>query len=481
MKLIPVILSGGAGTRLWPASREAEPKPFIAMPDGQSLLQKVLARAFALGGVAEVPEVLVVTNRDHLFRTVDERIHLPAGDDAPLRFVLEPAGRNTAPAIALAAHAAAATHGPDAILLVLPADHLINDVAAFQVAVLEAAAHAADDRLLTFGIAPTRPEPGFGYIECGERISDAGYAVTRFVEKPPVATAQSFLDAGNYVWNSGMFCFRAGAFLDSLASLAPELAGAAAALWRGHRTGMFDRMATVEFDPEAFAQLPNLSVDYAVMEKADNVACVRGKFDWSDIGSWQALSEVMPADHLGNRQTGRTMAISTRNTSIHAGDRLVAVVGVDDLVIVDTPDAVLVAHRDRTQSVKDIVAELKKNGDERYRFHNTTARPWGSYTVLQEGPGFKIKRIEVKPGHTLSLQMHHRRSEHWVVVTGVAEVTCGERVYPLGVNESTFIPVGTKHRLANRADAALIMIEVQCGEYVGEDDIVRIDDRYGRA
>ena len=378
MKLIPVILSGGAGTRLWPASREAEPKPFIAMPDGHSLLQKVLARALALSDQATVPEVIVVTNRDYLFRTVDELIHLPTGDYAPLRFVLEPVGRNTAPAIALAAHAAAAAHGADVVLLVLPADHLINDIAAFQVAVRAAASLAAGGRLVTFGITPTRPDPGFGYIECGDSLPGGGHAVSRFVEKPPLAIAQSFLDAGNYVWNSGMFCFRADAFLGALGSLAPELAHSVDALWQGHRTGQFDRMDTVEFDPDLFAALPNLSIDYAVMEKAGNVACVRGSFDWSDIGSWQALSEVLPADGLGNRQTGRTMMFGTHNTTIHAGDRLVAAVGVDDLVIVDTPDAVLVAHRDRTQAVKDIVSELKRSGDERYRFHNTIARPWGS-------------------------------------------------------------------------------------------------------
>lgn len=480
MILVPVILSGGAGTRLWPASREAEPKPFITMPDGRSLLQKVMARALALGTDASVPEVIIVTNRDYLFRTVDERIHLPVGEYAPLRFVLEPVGRNTAPAIALAAHTVAAAHGPDAVMLVLPADHLINDVAAFQVAALAAAALAADNRLVTFGITPTRPDPGFGYIECGEQLSGTAYAVSRFVEKPSVSTAQSFLDAGNYVWNSGMFCFRAGALLEALGTLAPELARAADLVWQGRRTGQFDGMGTVEFAPDLFAELPNLSIDYAVMEKARNVACVRGTFDWSDIGSWQALSEVLPADALGNRQTGRTMAIGTHNTTIHAGERLVAVVGVDDLVIVDTPDAVLIAHRDRTQAVKEIVTELKRTGDERFRFHHTIARPWGSYTVLQEGPGFKIKRIEVKSGHSLSLQMHHHRSEHWVVVSGEAEVTCGERVFPLGVNESTFIPVETRHRLANRAERALIMIEVQCGDYLGEDDIVRFDDRYGR-
>jgi len=481
LKLFPVILSGGAGTRLWPASREAEPKPFIAMSDGQSLLCKTLQRAYALGQDSNLSEVLLVTNRDYLFRSVDERAKLPAGDYAPLRVVLEPVGRNTAPAIALAAHAAIATHGRDAILLVLPADHLIRDIDAFRSAASLAIELAAEGRIVTFGIEPTRPEPGFGYIECGERIGDGSHSVTRFVEKPAIEVARQMIASGNYVWNSGMFCYKAASILDALAEHAPELAAVVDKLWAQHRTGTFDGCDTVEFDPEQFSKLPNLSIDYAVMEKAGNVACVRAGFDWSDIGSWQALSETLPADAEGNRLTGAAMTIGTHNTSIHAGERLVAAIGVDDLVIVDTPDAVLVAHRDRTQAVKDVVAELKKNGDERYRFHQTTARPWGSYTVLQEGAGFKIKRIEVKSGHTLSLQLHHRRSEHWVIVSGQAEVTCGEQTFPLAVNESTFIPVRTKHRLANRVAEPLIMIEVQCGDYLGEDDIVRFDDRYGRA
>ena len=484
MKIIPVILSGGAGTRLWPASREAEPKPFIPMPDGESLLQKVMRRAFSLAADAEMPELMIVTNRDYLFRTVDERTHIEeqVGDAryAPIRFVLEPAGRNTAPAIALAARAIAALHGSDAAMLVLPADHLITKLAEYRDATRKALALASDNRLVTFGIPPARPDPGFGYLKLGAAISDGTYGVDRFVEKPTIDVARQYVAAGNYVWNSGMFCFRAGVILDALEAHAPELAQLTGTLWQGHREGQFDGMNTVEFDPDLFARLPNISIDYAVMEKAEGVACVRGNFDWSDIGSWDALSEVLPPDELGNRKRGAALSFDSRNTSIHAGTRLVAAVGVDDLVIVDTPDAVLVAHRDKTQAVKDIVAELKRTGDERYKFHSTVARPWGSYTVLQEGPCFKIKRIEVKPGHTLSLQLHHHRSEHWVVVSGAAEVTCDERVYPLAVNESTYIPVETRHRLANRTQSPLVMIEVQCGDYLGEDDIVRFDDRYGR-
>ena len=485
VKLVPVILSGGAGTRLWPASREAEPKPFMRMPDGQSLLQKALLRAFSIARDAEaqihVPEVLVVTNREYLFRTLDELGRLAAGNHAPVRFVLEPAGRNTAPAIAVAARAAADSHGPDVVLLVLPADHLINDVDAFARAARTAATLAGQGHLVTFGIAPTRPEPGFGYIECGDSLGDAQHAVNRFVEKPPVAMAEQFIAAGNYVWNSGMFCYSARSIADALAKHAPELASTAGDAWRSHRDGTSEGHATIEFDPAAFAQMPSESIDYAVMEKAASVACVRGTFDWSDIGSWQALSQTLPVDADGNSTIGPAIAIDTRNTAIHGGNgRLVATIGVDNLVIVDTPDALLIADRERTQAVKEIVGELKKTGDERYKFHQTTSRPWGSFTVLHEAPGFKIKRIEVKPGHTLSLQLHHRRSEHWVVVGGEAEVVNGERLFALAVNESTYIPVETKHRLANRGADLLTIIEVQCGDYLGEDDIVRFEDRYGR-
>ena len=485
MKLIPVILSGGAGTRLWPASREAEPKPFIAIPpDNESLLQKVMKRAFSLSAIAEVPELMIVTNRDYLFRTVDERMHMQPrageGEYGLIRFVLEPSGRNTAPAIAIAAHAVAAIHGRDAVMLVLPADHLITRLDAFRDATAKALVQAGRGQLVTYGIPPTRPDPGFGYIKLSDSIAESVNVVDRFVEKPSIDVAREYMEAGNYLWNSGMFCFTASVILDAFRAHAPELHQVSERLWQGHREGQFDGMNTIEFDPDLFSRLPNISIDYAVMEKADKVACIRGTFDWSDIGTWDALSAVLDPDERGNRKRGMAMSFDSRNTTIHAGERLVAAVGVDDLVIVDTPDAVLVAHRDRTQSVKDIVTELKRTGDDRYRFHSTVARPWGSYTVLQEGPCFKIKRIEVKPGHTLSLQLHHRRSEHWIVVTGNAQVTCGERVFDVAANESTYIPVETKHRLANQTQQPLIMIEVQCGDYLGEDDIVRFDDRYGR-
>jgi mannose-1-phosphate guanylyltransferase len=406
---------------------------------------------------------------------------MPKGNHVPVRFVLEPVGRNTAPAIAVAARAAADKHGPDVVLLVLPADHLISDVGAFARAVGAAAMLAGQGYLVTFGIAPTRAEPGFGYIECGDPLGAAQHAVNRFVEKPPVVTAERFIAAGNYVWNSGMFCYSARSIADALATHAPELMRSVDGVWRSHREGTSEGHATLEFDPAMFASMPGDSIDYAVMEKAAKVACVRGTFDWSDIGSWQALSQTLPVDAEGNSMVGPVIAIGTRNTAIHGGNgRLVATVGVDNLVIVDTPDALLVADRERTQAVKDVVGELKRTGDERYRFHQTTSRPWGTFTVLHEAPGFKIKRIEVKPGHTLSLQLHHRRSEHWVVVGGEAEVVNGERLFTLAVNESTYIPVGTKHRLANRGAALLTLIEVQCGDYLGEDDIVRFEDRYGR-
>jgi len=416
-----------------------------------------------------------------MFRTIDEYLRVAGSDLPPLRLILEPEGRNTAPAIGVAARAAIEAHGEDAVLLVLPADHLINDGEGFASAVQAALPAARDGRLVTFGIVPSRAEAGFGYIECGERIAGAVHSVARFIEKPPLDTARAFVDGGRHLWNSGMFCFRARTLLDALETHAQPVALALDGAWATRRTGAFDGHTTLTFDPVQFARLPSVSIDYAVMEKASSVACVRGAFDWSDIGSWETYSETLPADADGNRRVGATVLIGTRNTAVHATDRLVAMVGVDNLVVVDTPDAVLVAGRDKVQAVRELVAELKRSGDERYRSHLTTSRPWGSYTVLNEGPGFKIKRIEVKPGNELSLQLHHRRAEHWVVVRGVAEVTCGERVFPLSANESTYIPVETKHRLANRGAERLVLIEVQCGEHLGEDDNVRFADKYGLA
>jgi mannose-1-phosphate guanylyltransferase len=340
---------------------------------------------------------------------------------------------------------------------------------------------AREGRLVTFGIAPTLPETGFGYIELGTAIGERAFAAKGFVEKPPLAKAQEFLAAGSHVWNAGIFAFTPHAFFDACERYAPAVASASRAAWQLLAPRAAESM--LEIDAATFATAPDLSIDYAIMEKAaadGRVAVVRGDFDWSDVGSWQAVSELTDADADGNRGRGERVAIATRGTYVHSEDRIVATVGVENLVIVDTPDAVLVAHRDHLQRVKDVVGELKARGHEAYKLHKTVTRPWGTYTVLEEGPGFKIKRIEVKPGASLSLQLHHRRSEHWVVIRGTARVTSGENVFDLPQGESTFIPVETMHRLENRGSEVLAIIEVACGDYVGEDDIVRFDDKYGR-
>jgi mannose-1-phosphate guanylyltransferase len=469
-RLLPIILSGGTGTRLWPVSREAHPKPFIRLADGQSLLQKTLLRAAGLSGVEEI---VTVTNRDYYFQTKDEYQATAAKVEAT--YLLEPCGRNTAPAIALAALYAQDIHGPETTLLVLPADHLIRDLDAFAAAVAAAAELAAEGRLVTFGIEPSTPETGFGYIEAGERIG-AGRTALRFVEKPNAARAAEYLAAGNFYWNSGMFCFRADALLAAMEAACPEVLAAARACWSAT-----DATARpIEFPLDAFAAQPDISIDYAVMEKAAHVAVVPCDLGWSDIGSWNALCALVPADEAGNRALGEALLIDSRNTFVQSEHHLVAALGVEDLVIVDTPDATLVAHKDKAQDVKAIVQRLKAQGHEAYRLHRTVFRPWGSYTVLEEGPRFKIKRIEVKPGASLSLQMHYHRAEHWVVVAGMARVTNGEKDLLINTNESTFIPAGCKHRLENPGKVPLAIIEVQVGDYVGEDDIVRFEDHYGR-
>lgn len=474
--IIPVILSGGAGTRLWPVSREDHPKPFMRLPDGQSLLQKTYLRAASL--IAEGGEIVTVTNREHYFESRDHFAQAGLSRHRA-RFLLEPQGRNTASAIAVAALALAAEHGEDVVLVVMAADHLIHDLPGFKAATEHAVALARPGYLVTYGIRPTAPETGFGYIEAGEALDEqGGCRVRRFVEKPDFATAQEYLESGRFLWNSGMFCFTAGSLIDELQVHAPELLELARSCVAQSPRG--DGAQMQELHAQSFAALPDISIDYALMERSDKVAVVPAAFDWSDIGSWNALRELVDADAQQNRVQGDAIFIDSRNTFVQSQGRLVATVGVDNLIVVETPDAILVANADCVQQVGQVAKRLKLENHQAYRLHRTVSRPWGTYTVLEEGPRFKIKRIVVKPGAALSLQMHHHRSEHWIVVQGMAKVVNGETSLLINSNESTFIPAGHKHRLENPGVIDLVMIEVQSGEYLGEDDIVRFEDQYGR-
>ena len=465
---VSVVLSGGAGTRLWPASRQTHPKPFIKLGDGETLIQKTYARVKRLGS-----EVLTVTNRDYYFMSLDEQ----ARAGMRCKFLLEPFARNTAPAIALAAKKIVFEHGPDTMMLVLAADHLIADQAAFESAVLDAKELANKGYLVTFGILPTSAETGFGYLEKGHSLCK-GNTVARFVEKPELDKAMEYLASGQYLWNSGMFCFKAGVFLHELKNIAPEVACSIEKCWDVMES-QFDADIT-EIPSDLFREVPDISVDYAVMEKSSKVAVIPCDFGWSDIGSWTSIRELVPADFDHNRAVGEVMFVDSYNTFVQSEDRLVAAVGVSDLIIIDTPDALLVAHPDRAQEVKKVVAQLKEKNHDAFRLHRSVVRPWGTFTVLEEGPGFKIKRIEVRPEACLSLQMHHHRSEHWVVVQGTAKITNGENEILIHTNESAYIPAGQKHRLENPGMITCVMIEVQCGAYLGEDDIVRFEDKYGR-
>jgi mannose-1-phosphate guanylyltransferase len=471
MIFIPVLLCGGAGTRLWPLSRKSRPKPFITLPDGQSLLQKAFMRAARLPGVTEI---VTVTNRDYYFQVSDECRASQIAQETS--YLLEPVGRSTAPAIALAALYAMDRFGEAACLLILPADHLISKEMAFCDSVAAARDLADQDFLVTFGIRPEAAETGFGYVESGEPIGRLGRRVRRFIEKPDSASAERYLDSADFYWNSGMFCFRSGALIAAMQKTCPDLLSATQACWAETN---HDR-APIEFPEEAFMAQPTISIDYAVMERADNVAVVPCDLGWSDIGTWSALAKLTPADDQGNRSLGETVLINSKNTFIQSSHHLVAAIGVNDLVIVDTPDATLVAHKDGVQEIRKIVEKLENSAHETHRVHRTVYRPWGTYTVLENYPGYKIKRIEVQPGASISLQMHRYRSEHWVVVSGTATILNDDLETVLNPNESTYISPGHKHRLSNHGKDLLVIIEVQIGTYLEEDDIVRFDDQYNR-
>ncbi|VXC94441.1 mannose-1-phosphate guanyltransferase [Pseudomonas sp. 8Z] len=474
--LVPCIIAGGAGTRLWPVSREAMPKPFMRLADGQSLLQKTFER---VAGLADVAQLLTVINRELLFRTLDDYRAMNRGR-LGLDFLLEPLGRNTAPAIAAAALHVARHYGDDAHLLILPADHLIREQAAFVAAIAQARELADAGWLVTFGVRPTHAETGYGYIQQGEALEQGGHAVASFVEKPDLATAQGYLAGGQHLWNAGMFCFRADVLLRELREHAPEVVEGVERCLAQSAPAAGKQGVQCELDAQSFAQVTDISIDYALMERSAKVAVVPCDLGWSDIGSWQALRELTPADANGNQIRGEAVLHNVTGCYIDSPKRLIGAVGVHDLVVVDTPDALLIADANNTQDVKYVAQQLKARGHEAYRLHRTVTRPWGTYTVLEEGSRFKIKRIMVRPGESLSLQMHHHRSEHWIVVSGMARVVNGERDFLLNTNESTFIPAGHRHRLVNPGVIDLVMIEVQSGEYLGEDDIVRFNDIYGR-
>ncbi|WP_297846056.1 mannose-1-phosphate guanylyltransferase/mannose-6-phosphate isomerase [Pseudomonas sp.] len=477
MDLIPVILSGGVGSRLWPVSREAHPKPFMTLPDGQNLIQKTFIRAAKLEGVAEV---LTVTNRELLFKTEDEyRTVNVAGHSQS--FILEPFGRNTAAAVAMAALQVQETHGNEANLLILAADHLIQDESAFAVAVAKAVRLSQKGWLVTFGIQPQYPETGFGYIEAGDSVGEeGGLKVARFVEKPDVATAERYVAAGNYFWNSGMFCFQVGTVLEEFRKHAPDVLAAAAASISQSRLTTSAGYRCLAIDPDTFGQVPDISIDYALMERSEKVVTVPCDIGWSDIGSWNAVSELTASDENGNRFEGEVLSHGSRNNYVNSEGRLTALVGVENLLVIDTPDAVMIVHKDHAQDVKHIVGQLKSAGHTLHQLHRTVHRPWGTYTTLENGERFKIKRIVVKPKASLSLQMHHHRSEHWIVVSGMAVIVNDDQELMLNTNESTFIRAGHKHRLSNPGVIDLVLIEVQSGDYLGEDDIVRFEDVYGR-
>ncbi|WP_444914825.1 mannose-1-phosphate guanylyltransferase/mannose-6-phosphate isomerase [Microbulbifer sp. TRSA007] len=470
--MIPVILCGGTGSRLWPLSREAYPKQFLPLIGGETMLQATVRR---LEGIEPLQAPILVCNEEHRFAAAEQLQEIGHGAQSIL---LEPCARNTAPAIALAALAALAAleSGADPLLLVLPADHAVSDEANFQESVESARALAEQGYLVTFGIVPTRAETGYGYIRRGDKLAETAWKVAEFVEKPDTETAEAYLASGDYSWNSGMFLFRASRYLEELERYRADILTACRSAYKSAARDLdFTRV-----DREAFAACADESVDYAVMEPTESAAVVPMDAGWSDVGSWQGLWELAKRDANDNLLQGDVLLEDSQRCLVRGESRLVSLLGVSDLVVVDTDDALLIADRQRVQEVKKLVSNLKNTGRSEAQRHRKVYRPWGYYDSIDAGPRFQVKRIVVKPGQQLSLQMHHHRAEHWVVVQGTAKVTRGEEEVLITENQSTYIPLGVVHRLENPGTIPLELIEVQSGSYLGEDDIVRLDDEYGR-
>ena len=467
--LVPVVLCGGAGTRLWPLSRAQHPKQFLRLVGEASLLQDTVRRVDGMTGVGRT---IVVTNEAQRFLVAEQLRDIGAAAD----ILLEPAARNTAPAIAAAAFWACRSKGSaPPLLLVLPSDHVITDVALFQRAVQDGMPHAQAGRMVTFGIVPDRAETGYGYIRRGAAVA-GGFGISEFVEKPDAATAAGYVASGSCYWNSGMFLFRADTFLERLAQLAPEIAGPAGEAAAAAQADLdFVRLAA-----DAFRRCRADSIDYAVMEKSPDGVVIPLDAGWNDIGAWDALTRSQAADAAGNHCRGDVVSHDTRDSLIRAESRLVAAIGLDNMIVIETADAVLVAPKARAQDVKHIVDRLQREGRAEIDLHTVVHRPWGSYEGIAHGARYQVKRIVVKPGRALSLQKHHHRAEHWVVVQGTAKVTRGAETILLAENESTYIPLGTVHRLENPGKIELEIVEIQSGSYLGEDDIVRLEDTYGR-
>lgn len=468
--IVPVILSGGSGTRLWPLSRALRPKQLLSMVSNHTMIQDTVTR---LKGIENIVDPIIVCNEEHRFTIAEQMREISIH---PSAIILEPFGKNTAPAVAISAIQSQKIDD-DPVLLVLPADHVIGNNEAFHAAVKIGYQAALEDRLVTFGIVPNAPETGYGYIKSGKELKNNQiFSVEKFVEKPDEKTAQAYLDEGNYYWNSGMFMFKASVYLQELEKYNQTMYACSKS---SLETAKID-MDFIRLDKGVFETCPSDSIDYAVMEKTESAAVIPVDIQWNDIGSWAALWEVGESDQKGNVTHGDVILEDTNNSYVHAESRLVTTIGLNDHIVVETVDAILVAHRDKAQNVKDIVEQLKAGNRDEATIHNKAYRPWGAYECIDHDSRFQVKRITVNPGASLSLQLHHHRSEHWIVVQGTARVTCGDKVFLMAENESTYIPLGEKHRLENTGKIPLELIEVQTGTYLGEDDIVRFDDVYGR-